>query len=196
AGVSAVALENHYCFYPSIPRANRAGPAGEPALPGDDPSGLSGDVYPRLETTHLPQRPEVQPYVDLYHTVAVEAFHRSPPARRPIEIVHRTARPDHVGQFARIVHDEAGDTRLDQFGYAAARVRHHRAPREHRLDQDQSERLVPLDRGEKCPGVAQQRSLPVHADQAQVADVRQRQAPGHLPVAKLAIDFLDLAGNT
>ena len=76
--------------------------------------------------------------------------------------------------------DEAGDARLDQLGNAPASESDDRAAGEHRFDEGESERLVPVDRREQRPRVAEQRHLLLGTDAAEAGHVRGLEPGLHL----------------
>ena len=74
------------------------------------------------------------------------------------------------GHLAVVVDDDPAPPVLDHLGHGAVAGRDHRRPAGHRLDHDEAERLLPLDREERRARVLEQLDLLAVRDLAQVLD--------------------------
>ena len=95
-----------------------------------------------------------------------------------------------------VLDDEARDAVLDDLRHGAAIVGDHRAAAGHRLDHHETERLRPVDRDEQRDRAAQERSLVLVADLADVFDIaRAIEQRLDLLVVVVAIRPVDLCGD-
>ena len=95
-----------------------------------------------------------------------------------------------------VLDDEARDAVLDDLRHGPAIVSDHRAAAGHRLDHHETERLRPVDRDKQRDRTAQERSLVLVADLADVFDIaRPIEQRLDLLVVVVAIRPVDLRGD-
>src|SRR5262245_34370929 len=118
-------------------------------------SGRDVTTLHRLERLRLPRgsrRPRgardvlVHALVVGHHARAAESCDRATTAALAVDPLERTSFDDEVSHLFTVLHDVSGDALLDELRYTAAAESDDRATGQHRLDEDEPERLIPFDR--------------------------------------------------